>query len=95
MNRVNNTKPIRELAYKIREKILEKVFAYVKDDFIWSSQGLSKVTNLLKDFQCVQFFESTLIKYEFDESLPKSFLNNLIEILHEYDGSPTHTRRGS
>lgn len=85
MNRINDTKPIRELAYKIREKILEKVFAYVNDDFIWSSEGFSKVTNLLKDFQCVQFFESTLIKYEFDESLPKSFLNNLIEKLHEYE----------
>ena len=86
MNRINDTKPIRELAYKLREKILEKVFAYnVNDDFIWSSQGFSKVTYLLKDFQCVQFFESTLIKYEFDESLPKSFLNNLIEKLHEYD----------
>lgn len=39
MNRINDTKPIRELAYKVREKILEKVFAYVNDDFIWSSQG--------------------------------------------------------
>ena len=86
MNRINDTKPIRELAYKIREKILEKVFTYnVNDNFIWSSQGFSTVTYLLKDFQCVQFFESTLIKYEFDESLPKSFLNNLIEKLHEYE----------
>ena len=85
MNRVNDTKPIRELAYKVREKILEKIFAYnVNNDFIWSSHGLSKVT-LLKDFQCVQFFESTLLKYEFYESLPKSFLNNLIEKLHEYE----------
>ena len=86
MNRINDTKPIRELAYKVREKILEKVFTYnVNDNFIWSLQGLSKVTYLLKDFQCVQFFESTLIKYEFDESLPRSFLNNLIEKLHEYE----------
>lgn len=88
MNRINDTKPIRELAYKVREKILEKVFAYnvnVNDNFIWSSQGFSKVTYLLKDFQCVQSFESTLIKYEFDESLSKSFLNNLIEKLHEYE----------
>ena len=86
MNRINDTKPIRELAYKVREKILEKVFTYnVNDNFIWSLQGFSKVTYLLKDFQCVQSFESTLIKYEFDESLPKSFLNNLIEKLYEYE----------
>ena len=86
MNRINDTKPIRELAYKVREKILEKVFTYnVNDDFIWSLQGFSRVTYLLKDFQCVQSFESTLIKYEFDESLPKSFLNNLIEKLYEYE----------